>query len=218
MSLPLMRYLLSAMKPELLALFGLLAASTLLQPDPMTNDQTCCQEDQFTQFLIYLFVVLGLLLPIRVFVNPVGVAVWLSSRGLTRRQQFFTRLATGLIVIASTFVWVGLLQLLGIRQFVQLGFASPWFPMVRWYELIELPAFAPYVCVPFFVTTLVLTATMSGESLFPAFRIALALIASALVVTVLSTTHLWTWMAWPAMALCAVLACGLWMQSEHHSQ
>ena len=218
MSLPLMRYLLSAMKPELLALFGLLAASTLLQPDPMTSHQTCCQEDQFTQFLDYLFVVLGLLLPIRVFVNPVGVAVWLSSRGLTRRQQFFTRLATGLIVIASSFVWVGLLQLLGIRQFVQLGFASPWFPMVRWYELIELPAFVPYACVPFFVTTLVLTATMSGESLFPAFRIVLALIASALIVTVLSTTHLWTWMAWPAMALCAVLACGLWTQSEHHSQ
>lgn len=218
MSLPLMRYLLSAMKLELLALFGLLAAGTLLQPDPMTNDQVCCYEDQFTQFLIYLFVVLGLLLPIRVFVNPVGVAVWLSSRGLTRQQQFFTRLATGLIVIASSFVWVGLLQLLGIRQFVQLGFASPWFPMVRWYELFELPAFAPYVCVPFFVTTLVLTATMSGESLFPTFRIVLALIASALVVTFLSTTHLWTWMAWPAMALCAILACGLWTQSEHHSQ
>ena len=218
MSLPLMRYLLSAMKLELLALSGLLTASTLLQPDPMTSDQTLYYEEQFTQFLIYLFVVLGLLLPVRVFVNSVGVADWLSSRGLTRRQQFFTRLATGLIVIASSFVWVGSLQLLGIRQFVQLAFESPWFPMVRWYELLELPAFAPYACLPFFVTTLVLTATMSGQSLFPAFRVVLAIIASALVVTVLSAPQLWTWMAWPAMALCAILACGLWTQSEHHSQ
>ena len=218
MSLPLMRYLLSAMKLELLALSGLLAASTLLQPDPMTIDRAFYDEEQFTQFLIYVFVALGLLLPVRLFVNPVGVAVWLSSRGLTRRQQFFTRLATGLIVIASSFVWVGFLQLLGIRQFVQLAFASPWFPMVRWYELLELPAFAPYACLPFFVSTLVLTASMSGQSLFPTFRIVLAIIASALVVTVLSVPHFWTWMAWPAMAFYAVLACGLWTQSEHHSQ
>lgn len=224
MSVPLIRYLLSAMKLELLALSALLAAVTLLQRDPITVHETYGYEEQTTQFLMSLFILLGLFLPVRLFCNPVGVAVWLCSRGLTRRQQFVSRLTTGLIVIALSFVWVAILQAFGIRQFVQQSFGSPWFPMVRWNELAELPRFAPYVCLPFFVTTLVLTATMSSPSLFPAFRIALAVIASALVVTVLVAPSRWTsiasiaWAAWPVMAFCAVMACGLWTQSEHHSQ
>ncbi|MFO0978890.1 MAG: hypothetical protein U0996_20950 [Planctomycetaceae bacterium] len=221
MSVPLIRYLLSAMKLELLILFALLAVITLLQRDPVTMYETYDYEEQTTQFLMYLFILAGLFLPVRIFCNPVGVAVWLSSRGLTRRQQFVSRMTTGLIVIALSFVWVAVLQAFGIRQFVQQSFGSPWFPMVRWNELAELPRFAPFVCFPFFVTTLVLTATMSSQSLFPAFRIALAVIASALVVTILVAPHRWTsvaWAAWPAMALCAVLACGLWTQNEHHSQ
>lgn len=221
MSLPLIRYLLSAMKLEILALIGLLAAIALLQRDPMTTYETYAYEEQSTQFLTYLFAVLGLLLPVRVFCNPVGVSVWLSSRGLTRQQQFVSRLTAGMIVIALSFVWVAVLQSFGIRQFVQQSFGSPWFPMVRWNEVAELPRFAPYVCFPFCVTTLVLTATMTSQSLFPSFRIALAVIASALVVTVLVAPSRWTsiaWATWPAMAFCAVMACGLWTQSEHHSQ
>jgi len=221
MSMPLIRYLLSAMKLEILALFGLLTAIALLQQDPMTTYATFDYEERTTQFLTYLFVVLGLLLPVRIFCNPVGVAVWLSSRGLTRRQQFVSRLTAGLIVIALSFVWVAVLQAIGIRQFVQQSFGSPWFPMVRWNEVAELPRFALYVCLPFFVTTFVLTATMSSQSLFPAFRITLAVIASALVVTMFAAPYRWTsvaWAAWPAMAFCAVMACGLWTQSEHHSQ
>lgn len=217
MSWPLIRYLSAQMKQEFLALCVVLAAITLLQPDPMTSDQSLCYEQQTTQFLTWLFTGLGLLLPVRVFVNPVGVAVWFSSRGLTRRQQFVSRLAAGLIVIALSFVWVGVLQIAGIRQLVQLSFGSPWFPMVRWYEVLELSGFIPYACLPYFVTTLVLTAAMSGKSLFPAFRVVLAIIASALVAG-LGTPLLWTWTAWPAMTLFAVLACGLWTQSEHHSQ
>jgi hypothetical protein len=218
MSLPLIRYLLSAMKLELLALLVLLATVALLQQDPMTTNQTFDYEDQTTQFLTYLLVVLGLLLPVRIFCNPVGVAVWLSSRGLTRRQQFVSRLTTGLIVVAFSFAWVAMLQAFGIRQLVQQSFGSPWFPMVRWNEVLELPSFARYVCLPFFVTTLVLTSTMSSQSLYPAFRVVLAVIASVVVVTVFLAPHPWTWVAWPVMALCAVVACGLWTQSEHHSQ
>lgn len=220
MSWPLIRYLLSAMKLELLALLVLLTAVALLQQDPMTTNLTLDYEDQATQFLTYLLMVLGLLLPVRIFCNPVGVAVWLSSRGLTRRQQFVSRLTAGLIVIAISFVWVAILQAFGIRQFVQQSFGSPWFPMVRWSELLELPGFAHYVCLPFFVTTLVLTATMSSQSLYPAFRVVLAVIASVVVVTFFLAPHpwAWTWVAWPVMALCTVVACGLWTQSEHHSQ
>ncbi|MBL8809841.1 MAG: hypothetical protein JNM43_06650 [Planctomycetaceae bacterium] len=221
MSLPLIRYLLTAMKLEILTLLGVLTAIALLQQDPITAFETYDYEEQTTQFLTYLFVALGLLLPTRIFCNPVGVGVWLSSRGLTRRQQFVSRLTTGLIVIALSFVWVAVLQTFGIRQFVQQSFGSPWFPMVRWNELAELPHFAPYVCFPFFVTTLVLTATMSSQSLFPTFRITLAVIASAFVVTMFVAPLRWTsvaWAAWPAMAFCAVMACVLWTQSEHHSQ
>jgi hypothetical protein len=219
MSLPLIRYLLSAMKLEFAALLVLLTAVALLQRDPMTTMEVS-YEEQTTQFLTYLLGVLGLLLPVRIFCNPVGVAVWLSSRGLTRRQQFLSRLTTGLIVVALSFAWVAMLQAFGIRQLVQQSFGSPWFPMVRWNELFELPGFAHYACLPFFVTTLVLTATMSSQSLYPAFRAVLAVIASVVVVTFFLAPQLWawTWVAWPVMALCAVVACGLWTQSEHHSQ
>lgn len=216
MSLPFIRYLLSAMKLELLTLAVLLSAVALLQRDPMTATQAAHYEDQTTQFLIYLLIPLGLLLPVRIFCNSAGVAVWLSSRGLTRRQQYVSRLASGLIVVALSFVWVGLLQALGIRLLVQQSFGSPWFPMVRWQEVSELPGFVRYVCVPFFITTLVLTATMSRQSLFPAFRIVLAVIAAFVVLSVLLNPHRWTMIPWQITAVCAVVACGLWTQSEQH--
>ena len=218
MSLPFIRYLLSAMKLELLIVSVLLAAVALLQPDPMTATQPAHYEDQTTQFLVYLLIPLGLLLPVRIFCNSAGVAVWLSSRGLTRRQQFVSRLVSGLIVVALSFLWIGLLQALGIRLLVQQSFGSPWFPMVRWHEVSELPSFARYVCVPFFVTTLVLTATMSRQSLFPAFRIVLAVIAAFIVITVFLSPHPWMWIAWPIAAISAVIACGLWTQSEQYGQ
>ena len=218
MSLPFIRYLLSAMKLELLTLAVLLAAVALLQRDPMTATQAAHYEDQTTQFLIYLLIPLGLLLPVRIFCNSAGVAVWLSSRGLTRRQQFVSRLASGLIVVGLSFVWVGLMQALGIRLLVQQSFGSPWFPMVRWQEVSELPGFARYVCVPFFVTTLVLTATMSRQSLFPAFRIVLAVIAAFVVLSLLLNPHRWAMVPWQITAMCVVLACGLWTQSEQHGQ
>jgi hypothetical protein len=115
-------------------------------------------------------------------------------------------------------VWVGLLQALGVRQLVQQSFGSPWFPMVRWQEVSELPGFARYVCIPFFVTTLVLTATMSKQSMFPAFRIVLAVIAASIVLSSLLAPFPWQWIAWPVMAICAVTACELWTQSEQHGQ
>ena len=218
MSVPFIRYLLSAMKLELLALSVLLTAIALLQSDPMSATQPPSYEDRTTQFLVYLFVPLGLLLPVRIFCNPAGVSVWLSSRGLTRRQQFLSRLTTGLIVVAGSFVWIWLLQILGVRLFVQQSFGSPWFPMVRWQEVTELPGFAHYVCFPFFLTTLVLTATMSRQSLFPVFRIVLAVIAASIALGVFFVPHPWFWITWPIMALFSVVACGLWTQSEQHGQ
>lgn len=221
MSLPFIRYQLSAMKLELLVLGVLLTAVALLQHDPITAAQTVHYEDRTTQFLVYLLVVLGLLLPIRIFCNSAGVAVWLSARGLTRRQQFLSRLASGFIVVVLSFVWVGLLQALGVRQLVQQSFGSPWFPMVRWQEVSELPGFARYVGIPFFVTTLVLTATMSKQSMFPAFRIVLAVIAASIALSPLLAPYPMnplTWIVWPILAIFAVIACGLWTQSEQHGQ
>ena len=218
MSLPFIRYQLSAMKLELLTLGVLLTAVALLQPDPMTTMQPLRYEDQTTQFLTYLLVPLGLLLPVRIFCNSAGVSVWLSSRGLTRRQQFLSRLASGLIVVALSFLWVGLLQALGIRQFAQQSFGSPWFPMVRWQEVSELSGFARYICIPFFVTTLVLAATLSRQSLIPAFRIVLAVVAASIVLGALLAPWPWQWIVWPVMAFCTVIACELWTQSEQHSQ
>ncbi len=95
MSLPFIRYQLSAIKLELLVLGVLLTAVALLQRDPMTAAQSVHYEDRTTQFLVYLLVVLGLLLPIRIFCNFAGVAVWLSARGLTRRQQFLSETGLG---------------------------------------------------------------------------------------------------------------------------
>jgi hypothetical protein len=66
MSLPFIRYQLSAIKLELLVLGVLLTAVALLQRDPMTATQSVHYEDRTTQFLAYLLVVLGLLLPIRI--------------------------------------------------------------------------------------------------------------------------------------------------------
>lgn len=218
MSVPLIRYLLSAMKLELLILAALLTAATLLQSDPMSATQPDRGEGQATQFLTFVLVPLGLLLPVRIFCNSAGVSVWLSSRGLTRRQQFVSRLITGMIVVAGAFLWVGLLQILGIRLFVQQSFGSPWFPMVRWHEVGELPGFAHYVCVPFFLTTLILTATMSRPSLFPVFRIVLAVIAAVTVLNIFSVPVLRTWIVWPVMTMCAVVAGGLWTQSEQYGQ
>lgn len=221
MSLPFIRYLLSAMKLELLSLAVLLAAVALLQRDPMTATQAGHYEDQTTQFLIYILIPLGLLLPVRIFCNSAGVTVWLSSRGLTRRQQFVSRLASGLIVVALSFVWVGMLQALGISLLVQQSFGSPWFSMVRWQEVSELPGFARYVCIPFFVTTLVLTATMSKQSMFPAFRIVLAVVAASITLSPLLAPYPMnplTWIVWPILAIFAVIACGLWTPSEQHGQ
>lgn len=218
MSVPFIRYLLSAMKLELLIVAALLAAVALLQSDPMTARQAISYDDRTTQFLTYLLVPLGLLLPVRIFCNSTGLATWLSSRGLTRRQQFVSRLMTGLIVLVSAFAWVGLLQAVGIRQLVQQSFGSPWFPMVRWSEVRELPGFAPNVCIPFFITTLMLSATLSSQSMLPVFRIVLAVVASFIVLMSFLSPQFWTWLAWPIMAVCALLACGLWTQSEQHSQ
>ena len=56
-------------KLELLSLAVLLAAVALLQRDPMTATQAGHYEDQTTQFLIYILIPLGLLLPVRIFCN-----------------------------------------------------------------------------------------------------------------------------------------------------
>jgi hypothetical protein len=165
-SLPFCRYLLWTMRLDLIVGFIGMSMVVLLKSELLGTIQLA-RGPMASEPLVLAMTLVGMLVGLRVFHDPVGVAVWLNSRGITRRICFQTRLLTGLLVLALMVLWPAVLMATGIRQAVQLSFESPWFPMVRWYELTVIPQMALYAFVPFSIVTLLLMASRTEDSLFP---------------------------------------------------
>lgn len=83
----------------------------------------------------------GVVLALRIFRESSGTAAFVFSRPVSRRRLFLYRWGLGLGLQALSLVVVGGLIVLGVRQTIQTrAFDSPWYPMVRWYELSVLLA------------------------------------------------------------------------------
>lgn len=166
MNLPFFRYLLRAMRLDLALGFIGMSLVVLLKSELLGPGRTV-QALMPSEPLVLAMPFIGVLMTLRVFHDPAGVDVWLKSRGITRRIRFQTRMLTGLFVLAVLVLWPAVLMATGIRQAVQLAFESPWFPMVRWYELTVIPQMTLYAFVPFCVVTLLLMASRTEDSLYP---------------------------------------------------
>lgn len=168
MSLPFLRYLLWAMRLELWVGLIAMTLAVLLKAE-LSAPIKMAQARVSSEPLVGLMMLVGTYIGLRVFSDPAGVGVWLTSRGLTPRVRCQTRLLAGAMVLSVMVLWPAVLMVTGIRQAVQVTvFASPWFPMVRWHELTVIPQMALYGFVPFGVVTLMLMSSRTEDDLNPA--------------------------------------------------
>lgn len=170
MNKALAKYLWHILRGTFLGSLAVLTAAVLLWNKPLASAVVLEGRAAFDALPGLMFFC-GLLIAAVVFREPVGVGVWLSSRGVTRQSVFVTRLAVGLLAICAATAWCTLLITLGARQFVQLQLGSPYFPMVRWYELRVLPdlflsAFTPFCFAVAFVTSVQSRLASQGGALF----------------------------------------------------
>jgi hypothetical protein len=86
---------------------------------------------------------LGIVLAGRIFEDPAGTQPFTFSLPVSRSRLFLCRWALGLILQAGALLVLAALLAGGVRQAVQVGaLDSPWYPMVRYYELTVLWPFA----------------------------------------------------------------------------
>lgn len=166
MSIPFFRYLVWALRLEFI--FGLIAltAYVLFRSEVLASPHLQFRRP-VEEPLIWAMSCVGLYVGLRVFCDSGGVAVWLEARGMTRRTQFQTRLATGLFVLSLALLWTAFLIATGLRQAVQQAMGSPWFPMVRWHELRVVSGMALHAIVPFSLVIFLLAAARSEDSHYP---------------------------------------------------
>lgn len=105
----------------------LLVAWTLLAPSPFRY---------FDAATTLLGLVLGFLLGFRLFWDGGGVRPFLFSCAFSPVRLFTVRWLFGMAILAGTWLLVGLLIGLGVRQTTQVAlFENGWYPMIRWMEL-----------------------------------------------------------------------------------
>ena len=197
MSKPFIRYLFWLLRLDLAIAFIVLTAIFLFQSTPMTASLISPKtpEGDVPVIAMSLF---SLVIAIRVFSDFGGTHTWLATRGLTRRQEFQSRILAGVAMIGLLIAWSGFLQISGLRQAAQLAMGSPWFPMVRWYETAVLPLMFGWALVPFGFMSLMLSAVGTRGSSQNGFWIVLSAVATLTVywqlrsANYLALTPLWT--------------------------
>ena len=150
MNRALAKYLWQSVRHSGLILLSILTLAILLWSQPLSSAIVLEGRGAFGMHHAIMFF-FGISMAAVLFHESPGVGVWLNSRGLTQRSMFTTRCTVGLLILTAATAFGGLLMVLGIRQFVQQQLGSPYFPMVRWYELRILPDLFMSACLPFFM-------------------------------------------------------------------
>ena len=216
MSFPLTRFLVSRMKLELVLVVVVFAAVTLLQPDPIRSRLSLDGQFEFNQWLFLLMSLVGIFLPTRICNDSPGVAVWLQSRGLSRRQQFLSRFAVGVFVLLGLTLLISLLAISGLRQVVQNATGSPWFPMVRWYEVGQVLGIFLWGWIPYAFTFLAVTAVQNGSA-YPNLRLLMCCVAGfCLMLTLNVFVNSWILIIGLTLTgfVCAAIAGWVWNAQE----
>ncbi|MEP3479568.1 MAG: hypothetical protein ABJZ55_10000 [Fuerstiella sp.] len=160
MNRALAKYLWYTLRGTFFVSLAVLTVTVLLWSKPLAS--AVVLEGRGTSNVLFpLMFLYGLFVAGIVFRESVGVGVWLSCRGVTRQSIFKTRCWVGFLALCAATVWCGLLMAIGLRQFVQLQLGSPFFPMVRWYELRVLPDLFVCAVIPF---SLAIAFTMAVRS------------------------------------------------------
>ncbi len=204
MSKPFIRYLFWLLKLDLVIAFAALTAIFLLHSTPMTASLIVKTRPELDVPVIVMSL-FGLVIAFRVFYDVGGTHTWLATRGLTRRQEFQSRILAGVAMIGLLVAWSGFLQISGLRQLVQQAMGSPWFPMVRWYETAVLPLMLIWGLVPFSFLSLMLSAVGTRGSNQNGLWIVLSVVATLIVHWQLQSAYEWASMPlWTVIALTLV--------------
>ena len=196
MSISFIRFQLRSARLLWLSMLSLVAGVAILKSEPlMPYIQSSNRHNSYFELMHFIMVLVGLSAGWQVHFESSGVSVWLGTRGLTRRTEYLSRCATGLLIISSCVGLVALLITLGIRQGIQQSMNSPWYPMVRWLELRCLPGMIVHSLVPFGFVSFFLACSRTRDWLPDSARVVLAFVAA--VPISICTLGIFTFMTYP---------------------